>query len=298
MNAYYAVDRHSVASVVDDLLNQFRSSAGSSYAFALMDLAFDHGCKAFVWASAYTRLYATEPLAQLAAISPALIELCAHDENVLSRQLGRLLRHANGRPMLSFLQTDLTANALIAYWQPFLSADMEDGESYLLRWADTRVVPVLARHLHSNNWALVTKPLGSWVFINRSGRLEQLPMSCTFQSEAQPLQRIVLSTEELDQLLKAGEPDAVIQALYETLPCLLPESQRMEFYEHVAECCELAARHGIDAFPDVVALAAASCLSGRGGVADPRWEEVLVRRDWHAGKFAERLVDLLPQEVE
>lgn len=300
MKAYYAVDHCSTTTVLEGLSHHFKSStdSDSAHIFALVDFAFDHGSRAMAWASPLVPLYSEGRLARLATVSPVLAILETNNEETLVRQVRRLVHHASGRPMLSFVQTNLSAESLNAHWQAFLNAETEDGQSYLLRWGDTRVLPALARSLTPDTWASITQPMHAWMFVNRQGHLEGLRLPHKESQPSHPVDHIKLSASALDLLLKEGEPDAVIQALHETLPHLLPKIDRAAFYDRIAACCRLAANHGMEAFPDVLSLATAACLSKGGVQGDPRITEILITGDWQPGKFADRLMELMPPETE
>lgn len=298
MKAYYAVDHCSTTVVLDELLNHLKRSPDSAHTFALVDFAFDHGSQALVWTAPLVSLYSEGTLTRLAAVSPSLALLETSDEETLVRQIKQLVRHASGRPMLSFVQTNLSAESLRAHWQAFLNVETEEGQRYLLRWGDTRVLPALARSLSPDTWASITQPVDAWTFINRQGHLERLPLSHKESQPSHPVGHIQLSTSALGLLLKEGEPDAVIQALHETLPHLLPQTDRAAFYDRISACCRLATNHSMEAFPDVLALASAECLSNGNMLADPRLKELLATGDWQPGKLADRLMELMPPETE
>ena len=110
-------------------------------------------------------------------------------------------------------------------------------------------------------------------------------------------QIVELTDEDLSHLLKSGQADTVICAIEDQLPELLPERQRSQFHKRVEVACELADRHQVDAFPDVVALAVAGQLTDGGIYEDEALLKLLAERRWTSGQLNDALIEFLPEEA-
>lgn len=195
------------------------------------------------------------------------------------------------------MQSTVNAEVLSAQWQNVLLLDPKDGsDPYLLRFADTRVLPALATLPEPTLWLTLTNNITRWVTIDRSGKLLNLPRAANNSplADSKPDE---LSSKNLAHLLRCGQADSVINAIASQVPDLLPVKEHAQFYANVAQACDLAEQFGVDGFPDVVALAIASQLSQGKLMTDSRVLELLKQRTWSAGKLGYALMDFLPEEV-
>jgi Domain of unknown function (DUF4123) len=305
---YFAFDSCDIEALARSLHERLRTSQGALaretlHWFALVDGAFDHGQRKPSWQPQTVSIYQADGnLAALKEVSPYLVALPKPDQIDFEKTMRKLLRHCNGRPMLSFLACRTDALALRAQWQNCLMLKMQDdGEPYLLRFADTRVLPALATLPSKAIWQTLTQNLKQWIVINRAGELVALPIepvdisSTTIQTTDQ---NIELSQKDLQHLLSCGLADSVIDAMAEQLPELLPEQKRAGFYVLVSQACALAEQHHVEAFPDVVALAVASQLTQGEILGDKRVLAVLSDHQWPSGQLSDALIDYLPEEIQ
>lgn len=260
--------------------------------YALLDQAFDAPKGSPDWGFPRHGLYAEPPLNQLRESGPLLLELGG--PGVLrGPALRQLWAHTLGRPMLSFLKVAHGIDALPSAWRHALEVHLDDGQSFVLRLADTRVLEYLPRCLKPGHWAMLRHPVEQWWFVDRTGCLQALP---GVQAGTEPAADFTLDEQEWSALIDAGLPDAVISILHDQAPELLPRDRRAAFHAEVQATCELAHRHGIQAMPDLVALAAA-CAMQPSLREDARLHRLLDTQDPTAAPLAQRLAALWPQEV-
>lgn len=200
--------------------------------FALVDRAFDHGLAPHLAVTNDQLLYRSADLADLAAVSPALIPLEADSGGQLARQLDGLTAHCSGRPMLSFVASAGKADTIIQAWAPLHFIKTRDGERYLLRFTDTRVLPILPRALAPSHWAALHRPLAYWVCPDRAGQLTMLP-----RPETQARQPTHLADETLASLLHATQADAIVAHWQSSEPDLLPEYRKAQFHATLQRTC-------------------------------------------------------------
>ncbi|WP_177207890.1 DUF4123 domain-containing protein [Massilia yuzhufengensis] len=255
---------------------------------AMMDGAFDHGKASISLVNERHALYDCDGMSDLLAASPFLIALTAQDESRLRLELAALARHRKERPMLSFISTPSQANAVNENFRLFANAVTEDGQEFLLRFADTRVLPGIPDALRQTYWDGMTGLLSEWIIIDRVGQLQSLPLNanrCPLQGSFQ------LSPVEFATLVTQGEPDAILDVIAETNPEALPGLDRAAIYEKVAGACAFAHEHGVRAFPDLVALAYLALLNDGKGLKMPKLSEMLLRLEWSDGNLINCLSD-------
>lgn len=179
--------------------------------------------------------------------------------------------------MLSFLASWQPADELVRVWQPCLQPVVEeDGSRYLLRFADTRVLPALPGAMNPTAWAQLTAPLMHWCYVDRAGTLQTLWLS---ESRMEPATyqraQLVLPLSDVDRMVEAAMPDAIIDLMERMSPGTLPDTDKAQVYRLVAQASTLAKAHSVDATPDVVQLAAYALATDGAGLREPELLEVL-----------------------
>lgn len=287
--SYYASDPANFDELAERLTEAFSAAAHATNWYALVDMAFDEGTKPWPLATPHVSLYDGSHLEQLRSVSPVLWEFPTHPPEAAVTLLRRLTRHAAGRPMLSFVGSKFSAAALSAALQPVLELETADGQSFLLRIADTRVLPALPLALTATHWSLLCAPIDAWHVVDRFGKLTTLPMLSRTEDTFTPTSRIRLDDDELTALLQAGEPDALIRALEEGFAELMPQKSRAALYTEVTQVCALAQAHGIEGAPDRLALVLVNRMAGGQLCHDARLLQWLAQAQWKSGGFSEAL---------
>ncbi len=308
-HVYFAVDRSDIAALVQALQLRFQqadqliSPDSAAQWFGLVDGAFDHGTRPLTWHLPTTPIYKTDsPNEGLVQVSPYLVVLPAPGEAEFERHMRQLLRHCSGRPMLSFVASNLDAEALCAQWQRCLTLQMpDDNKPYLVRFADTRVAPALASLPGQQLWLAMTQAVSQWLVVDRTAALLHLPINTvevaakTAEASDAPIE---LTHEDLSHLLKCGQADSVINVIEDQLPELLPEQQRSQFHSQVVLSCALAERYAVVSFPDVVALAVAIHLTKGQILNDAALVTLLAEKRWATGQLNDALVEFLPEVIQ
>lgn len=309
---YFALDPHDTTAFAPSLRLAFKAgddsnaqTANSCY-LALLDNAFDYGQKPLKWHAESLPVYS--PAGRLAAlnkVSPTLFLLSAPDSPEFEPEIRWLSRHCSGRPMLSFLHSKVSAKELSAQWQKCLMLKTtDDNEPYLLRLADSRVLPALATMPDTPLWQILTQSLNQWLIVGRTGAIHALPLpvrtSATLfgddkrDGEAADLE---ITDKDLHHLLIQGQPDNVIHVMAEQFPEVMPEREHAIFYAHIAQACQLTEQVGIDAFPDVLALAMASHLTQGQILKNAQVIKLLQERQWPSGQLSEVLDQYISEDV-
>ncbi|QBG91229.1 DUF4123 domain-containing protein [Xanthomonas oryzae] len=125
--------------------------------------------------------------------------------------LDALFRLCAGRPMLTLLQTRLPLQPLRLHLQQRLEASVA-GETFVVRYADTRCLPQLFEVLDPAQRAAFLASIDGWRYVDRAGALQSLPKQSADAAAALPF---VLSPDQQQALQTAALPDTLIAYLRE-----------------------------------------------------------------------------------
>jgi hypothetical protein len=288
---YFASDLPNVTRVTQELARRIGAAPALSW-YALVDGAFDYDAGGPPLAGFTQRAptYDCDEFNALLAASPYLVALSASDYATLLAQITTLVRHRRNRPMLSFIGSAVSAADLNTNFQHYASAATQDGESYMLRFADTRILPAIAAHLHPASWRGISQSIRAWHYIDRNGAVDEVAVSGDEAQATVPPAPFALSDAEFAALVGAGEPDAVIHALERSNPELLPEQDHALFYDQVAAACRFASTHRIDAFPDIVAIVTYTIVAGPAALAQGEFIRLIEGASWQRGQLIDAIV--------
>jgi len=294
---YIAMNKPQASDLLSKALTCMQVSSSNGNWFALLDKAFDFDRKTPLrWPHPSEAIY--KGADGIDAVSPTLLVLSSRTSEALAQEIACLLRHCQGRPMLSFVQSSLDLADLAAAWQDIKWVYTEDGQRFLLRWADTRVLASLPDALQTHNWKRICRPLMAWLMPDRLGNLQTLTMRAVMPDSAGRTKHLVpfrLDDKELTLLLEAAQPDVLISMLFEQIPDVLPVgADKAKVHGWVQQACEFAALHGIEVTGDQLALAATACLTEGTVFSHPRLLGLLTRYQPGLVSLADILAELLP----
>ncbi|CAJ0803623.1 hypothetical protein LMG19083_03917 [Ralstonia psammae] len=285
---YFAVDPLNVVDVTDKLVKLIAFNPEANWT-AVVDSAFDYGRGKCDYPGSPEALYACDELDAMQEVSPLLVPLVTGKPALLDEQLSGLAKHCSGRPMLSVVASPKNAEELKPNWQKCARVTTDDGQKLLLRFADTRVLPVLPEVLHPASWAALTHELSQWWYVDRAGTIAHVPVATV---DTAPKFPFAIGKREFKKLLEQGEPDSVIDAISRQLAEILPPSNKAAFFERIEIVCEFARAREIDAFPDVVALGIFDTLNGHQSLSNPKLLNLVAERGWKRGEMAAALTKL------
>jgi hypothetical protein len=248
--------------VAEQMLEHVKTTFEGIAWAALVDGAFDYGKAALALKTTPLNCYLSPDLQALGEAAPCLFPLPGDD--TLPEQVGKLLAHCNGRPMLSFLATTRPLEEIVKQWQPLHWAYTTDGQKQILRFADTRILASLPSILTSAQWAAWHQPLVAWHYIDRMGQLAQLPNIPLSASEptVQTPSKIEISDEQLARMLDCSEADTVLDFLQARYPESVPnEISGGQFYQLANRALERARQYKFDAWEDKVVFVSTTISS-------------------------------------
>lgn len=286
--SYYAVDLSNPKSLRDALLTHVSNPDSSDHWFALIDSAFDYGNRYLSWfGENVSKVYYQGRLANLAEVSPLLIML-SRDAIQLEHELMRLLLHCNGRPMLSFIRSPLSAEEIREQWQSVLEVETEDAQSFVLRFADTRVLPALSGT--AELWQRVAGRIAEWQIIGRTGNLERIALPEGSNTGAASIR---IPDKTLEYLLKSGEADVLASVLDEHFPEILPTNQGARVYTRLVQVASFAEEHSLAGGTEIFALAVADFSAQNQLLEHPAFVPWLSQRSWQPGQLEDALGEFL-----
>lgn len=144
-----------------------------------------------------------------------------------------------GHPMLGFIVTTSSGDALLQHLRRQWEARDPQGNLYLLRWADTRCLPALYGCLDAPQRARLLQGIGSWIYFGRNGTPERIRPDAGAPPAKEQTTPFQLTAEQVQALHRATWPDALL-ALMAGRPQLYGQMAGLPSQRHVAACEALA----------------------------------------------------------
>lgn len=287
--AYYAVRSYDFPALLADLFGRVVNAAEGHYWYALVDTAFDHEGKMLrVPGNEGLALYQQGRLGALSGVSPVLYALSTGYADQLQRQLSRFLHHCQGRPMLSFIRSKLRVSDLSKGWQSLLEVETEDKERYLLRFADTRVLPTLAGQ--EKIWKRLAADATAWWTIGRDGQLLDLALPALPERNEDLLQ---IDNDCLAEVLRAGEVDAMADYMAGYFPELLAVRDGYANYEILEQTLTLCSEQSVFGTTDQYALGVAALFTDGRLLTDPETSTWLSEKTWGEKGIEDALAEFM-----
>jgi len=239
MSIYFACSPpapKSTAAALWDDFSRLREAMPDLQLFALIDPAFHS------MLSRRTRKEAL-PLAVATVLDGAAEQLPhLHGPILLQDAAADLVAHAKGPPMLSFLASPLPAEALAAKLRPLLLAETEDGARWPLRFADTRIIPVLLDTVPRAT-AFLSDAVIRWWWPDRKGVLAHFDPPGGMPAP-DPILR--LDNHQFARMVARAQPDAFIDRIHDLCPDVLDNALPHENYARVANALAQLGAKGFD----------------------------------------------------
>lgn len=189
----------------------------------------------------YISLFAGHAEESLLDIAPLLISL-GH-ANVASRATKEIEQLAAARPAVSMLESDLELAALAHHLQAFHTIKLPERKEMILRWYDTRVLPVWMEVMNGRQRAGFVHGIGRWTYWDRFGDLLELELGP--QSPFPPLTPYALDEAQLVRLQAASETDVLLAQLRRIIPDEIASASFRQLYPFVDQHLRIARQHGL-----------------------------------------------------
>lgn len=289
MNMYFAVNSitpNFVTSLVEAFQTARLSNADLKM-YALIDASFEFlkpQKKIIHWKETASSVYQDISSDELLNASPYLLPIS--DISKKSPQLHALLKTCRSMPMLSFIASPLSTNELIQTFQSFIEVATDDGQQFLLRFADTRILPVLDRILCKENNLEWRYGIAHWWQANRKGDLLALPDKDK-DAKTTDKKTLVLrmSDTSFNDLIDAGENDAIIDAIHDQNPDLLSDYLPSNVYAVIDDLKPPMTEFQITNFPDRVMFCTTALATSKYFYLQKDFNTLLISHAWQTGKL-------------
>lgn len=241
------------------------------YPFLLIDSAQKEG--SHLWLErcgvAYASLFDGKGEASLREIAPLLIPLAPLETKTLSRVCSWAADIGMEAPCLSWMDSSHQLSTLASHLGNFHTIGLTDGQRILMRWYDTRILPVWMACLTPVQRQQFAGTLYTLHFLNRFGSPVAVYDTAgpTSKSESLPLDEplIKLDDAQFGMLIDAGELDSLVHHLRRVIT---DETNRLEprtLFEFAGKYQQRARAAGIDDLDrQTQYLLLALCTSGYG----------------------------------
>lgn len=289
---FFAVDPCDVSEVTEEASRLMQATPDAAGAWSLLvDAAFDPNLGTDCMRRFHAiSIYAGTRWAAFQDHGPLLIPLVSSsDDN--AKLLRQVLRRASGKPMVSLVSSPLQADALAAHWKNHIAVLDPDGDTLLLRWADSRCASQLAQALSSGNWQRLTAPLLAWWTLDRRATWCRVFAAESASGDVLASGPMRLAPCEFAALVEAGIPDAILATIADQLPELLRMPECADAFESATKALALGTAHGIEGLSDLVALTLLALGDGDEALQAPALHELLSHPDPER-PLAARLLEL------
>ena len=198
----------------------------------------------------YLSLFDETPEASLREIAPLLIPV----QDVAPSRRHELFEWAQefayGAPAVSWIISEYEARQLADHLRRFHVVGLTEGQSMLLRWYDTRILPILLGCLTPVQHAAFAAGTLRWDAVDRTGAVVTLvdDPAPPAQPEAPRFgaRQLTLDDRQYALLVDASALDGLLRQLQRVIPDELKRVPQKQLTAFVSHCLELALAAGLD----------------------------------------------------
>ncbi len=230
------------------------AQAQGKVAYLLLDSAQAEGShlKLEQWNVPYFSLFDGTPEENLIEIAPLLIPLNELDSETLKRLTVWASALGYAHPCISMIISSLPGAELAVSLCRYHVAGIDDDQTMLMRWYDTRILPIWMAALELGQRAQFAAGITQWDFINRFGdlstcyRLEPGTKPATPEKLLPMQPAIVLSSRQFALLVDATDVDTLLAHLRRVIPDETSKVPPKRLFEFVSEFQRMAIEAGVD----------------------------------------------------
>lgn len=168
-----------------------------------------------------------------------------------TKTLAWFLEHTQGTHCLSWIVSPLGLIDLREHMRQLMRVLAEDGSEYLMRYYDTRILPVWYQTLSAEQEIQAMGPINSWTYLDR----DHMPCTVFGQGKANTgaSANFTITPTQEQALLDAALPDIVIQELTKLGNADLAALTPAESFRFIAEQIDKAKKqYGIKSVADLI----------------------------------------------
>ncbi len=231
------------------------------------------------WSAPYLSLFEGTPEESLIEIAPLLIPLRGLDAQARGKIFEWTQKLAYAAPCLSWFETDAAPLAVAEHLRRFHVVGLSEGQSMLMRWYDTRILPVWFACLTSAQAQAFVASTANWAYVNRFGEVSALALQSsptgfsTAPAFGEPL--VTLTDAQYGMLVDATELDTLLKHLRQIIPDELKRVLARTLTQFVLKHQQAALNAGFDDIDrQAQYLLLALYTSGR-GVEHPEFQALM-----------------------
>lgn len=229
-----------------------RSESQGNHAYVLLDGAHNEGANVRLdqLGVSYESLFEGYPEAAFPEIAPLLIQISGLEETELKSLTSWAMDQGLQYPVLSWMESSHSPSELALHFRHFHTVGLSDNQRMLMRWYDTRILPVWAAALNPDQLDLFTAPLVRLSYLNRFGEVTHLnvgtgmPDQFLTPSNGRPL--IELDDRQFAMLVDSSALDTLIQHLRKVIKDETNRLTNHQLTEFVAKYQQRAITLGLD----------------------------------------------------
>lgn len=289
---------------IQDALQQALDTARANgrRLYLLLDTAHAENTHALLdaWRIPYASLFQGTPEESLIEIAPLLIEV-----NELSdASRGRLFERAQdlgyASPCLSWFEAEPSPVAMADHLRLFHTVGLTEGQTMLMRWYDTRILPVWLACLTLPQAAAFAAGIQTWQYVDRSGSVITLALNDHAQAMptagnlGQPL--ISLTDPQYGLLVDAADLDVLLGHLHRIIPDELKQVHKHKLARFVSRYQQEAIALGLDDIDRQTQYVLLALYTSGKGVEHPQLKAFMKHPPQTLNAFSDGL-QALPDEV-
>ncbi len=189
---------------------------------------------------------------------PVLVQVTSNQ----TRTLAWFLEHTQGMHCMSWIVSSVGLMDLREHLRSLTRVETEEGLKYVMRYYDTRILPIWYQMLDHLQEEHALGPITSWAYMDRDG------MPCTLFGHAQtaipPVQTLKLTATQGTSLLDAALPDMVMKQLEQNGNADLAAMPQAQRYDFIADQVYKATKqYGIRSTQEIVLFCSLALGIGR-----------------------------------
>lgn len=229
-----------------------RAASQQRQVYLLVDTAHAEGTHLSLerWQIPYVSLFENTPEQSLLDIAPLLVDLARTNADQRAKLLSLAQELAYAAPCISWFEADASIQRIAEHLRLFHTVDLSEGQAMLMRWYDTRILPVWLACLTEQQSGAFSACIHRWQYVDRSGDIASLPLKkClpAFPAEG-PYGRalISLTDQQYGLLIDAAQLDILLKHLQRIIPDEVGRLPRAVLMPAVARFRQEAADAGLD----------------------------------------------------
>jgi hypothetical protein len=128
------------------------------------------------WQIPYSSLFHGTPEAGLIEIAPLLIAVNGLDGVCINNLFAWAQSTGYTSPAVSWFETDFGLPKIVDHLRLFHTVGLSEGQTMLMRWYDTRILPVWFACLTPSQTETFSAGISSWHYVDRTGGVSALPV--------------------------------------------------------------------------------------------------------------------------